>query len=1311
MAAKPLESLSPSFDPDQHGTYLRRLEEVLTDPRNRNIALTGRYGAGKSSVLDEFQAAHAESTLRLAISSLTPGKDSGRGSDDPDATEGDRGSAEGDSTTNQIQKEIVKQLLYGASEKVGRNSRFRRIAVVGWWKAFVQSAAFVACVGALLFLLGWLPSIKGTGDTHDTWVRVVAWAGVGALAAGVVTVVRRLTAGRLQVKEFSAGGAALTLDASPDSYFDKFLDEIVYYFGREPKDIVIFEDLDRFEDPGIFEALRELNLLLNETPERRRRRDGNRLGQVLHAVRGKRLWGWLERKLPDQFTAWLFGTGHPLRFVYALRDSVFEKLDAETAAAATQPGGRVDAAGAETMRANRTKFFDVVISLVPFISHRNARDLLAKMLDARGITDLKPQLVNTIAQHCTDMRLMRNMCNEYLVFAERLLEPKPPYKPAPEMDASHVFALVAYKNFHLGDFENITRRASALDRLYELHQALVRDNIAVRNERKRELLAETERVEARGAGAEQLGQRLLLLAEARRREGLSGYSHLQFAVGSGNFASEDVTGYEFWAAVARARRIDMFMATRPTGGSMYPIGVLEAELEFFAPEGLDPRRWVGNDATSWQVELDGVETDIEDLRRAGFAELARMPRFTPLPEGEAGESGPRTFAELVEETLESELACDLVRRGYIDRNFSLYAAQFYGNFTGLDVANFMVRHVQTNTPAIHYDLRRPGAVANLLDEAQEAGDELTDTVAAFNIDIVNHLLVKDHRRAAAVIESLIAGWGSDNVRTFLAAYFTSRTAERQKLAAGLAEHRCREVFAYLAGNQGVAADARTALFSAAASAFDPGASYDLSDDVGVFIAKHYGAMPAFSSDHPDDPAEHPAERLPERLSVLLERANVVIPNLRLLGERLRHLVIDESRYELTADNLRTALGTTRDRPGRPKGVPLEAVHRNDTVYAFCIRQLPAYLTAVDHDLATDYAATTPETLAAVLTDIAASESAPDAEQDADPHVGVIADLLAQTAPASWLGNLRAAPEMTWTALAAADRFRASLANMTAYRTRGGVTAGAIDTYLAKLLENAGTVHVDEPDDVRDEDGAEYDRQEAAVALLNTTHLTTDVRVNLAASLHLDTPLPAEAVGVEPNDLFAQMLARGLVADDLPTFVHIREGGWAAMAPAIKASTGIATFLEPAVVTGMVADLLADGETAAELGRIVVDRMDEFVPSDDWAELRAVARFAGAQDIPLPPEAVLRITRVADANSERQRDLTLRLLAKSSPAASADDIIAVFEHLGGDYARIRQTGDRLEFDRSDPHDQLLKVLADAGRINRGYPRKVFSATVN
>src|SRR5699024_12101439 len=92
---------------------------------------------------------------------------------------------------------------------------------------------------------------------------------------------------------------------------------------------------------------------------------------------------------------------------------------------------------------------------------------------------------------------------------------------------------------------------------------------------------------------------------------------------------------------------------------------------------------------------------------------------------------------LVDETLKSEVERNRVKRGYIDRNFALYAAQFYGSFTGVDVANLMVQNVQTNTMQLGYPIIGPDAVENLLLEADE---DFTFTVAAYNVDGVNYVL-------------------------------------------------------------------------------------------------------------------------------------------------------------------------------------------------------------------------------------------------------------------------------------------------------------------------------------------------------------------------------------------------------------------------------------------------------------------------------------------------------------------------------------------------------------------------------------------
>ncbi len=169
---------------------------------------------------------------------------------------------------------------------------------------------------------------------------------------------------------------------------------------------MIFEDLDRFDDPQIFDSLRELNTLVNASAH------------------------WKSKE-------------QPLRFIYAIKDSLFEQLGSEAAlkdeardqqsseASVDRPAVAVpkpDLAAEAVRRANRTKFFEMVIPMVPFLSHRNARDHLADALQELGFPRdyVSRPLLDLVARHTTDMRLMINICNEFAVFVERLLWSRPP---------------------------------------------------------------------------------------------------------------------------------------------------------------------------------------------------------------------------------------------------------------------------------------------------------------------------------------------------------------------------------------------------------------------------------------------------------------------------------------------------------------------------------------------------------------------------------------------------------------------------------------------------------------------------------------------------------------------------------------------------------------------------------------------------------------------------------------------------------------------------------------------------------------------
>lgn len=52
-------------------------------------------------------------------------------------------------------------------------------------------------------------------------------------------------------------------EKSDDSYFDKYLNEVLYLFEHVKANVIVFEDMDRFDANRIFERLREVNTLVN----------------------------------------------------------------------------------------------------------------------------------------------------------------------------------------------------------------------------------------------------------------------------------------------------------------------------------------------------------------------------------------------------------------------------------------------------------------------------------------------------------------------------------------------------------------------------------------------------------------------------------------------------------------------------------------------------------------------------------------------------------------------------------------------------------------------------------------------------------------------------------------------------------------------------------------------------------------------------------------------------------------------------------------------------------------------------------------
>ena len=420
-----LEPLTPQYLEEEHEVYVSALLDAIEDENVHNIALSGGYGIGKSSILRQFASLLKGRCIEVSLSTLAPVN---RRNPENEAV------TSGDTTTNKIQREVVKQLLYRESAQKMPLSRFRRIEAFSPEWAWRTSCVTGVIITIAFVLTGWVEMLSEKllgGRLGTPTMTLLVFFGASCL----VFAAQYLLNGKLNIKEVAAGPATVSLNENEGTYFDKYLDEIVYFFEIADYDIIIFEDIDRFEDATIFESLKELNAILN----------------VSQCV------------------------SRPIRFIYAIKDSIFDRgeLKKHGRKVDSDSGEIVDRAKSESVRYNRTKFFDVIVPVVPFITHASARDHLYQMMKKSGC-DIDDELIDLASQYVPDMRTLKNVRNEHLIFREQIMAHGGSELGLSE---SQLFAMMLYKSTHLSDFEKIRLGVSDLDDLYRVSRHTVEWNI------------------------------------------------------------------------------------------------------------------------------------------------------------------------------------------------------------------------------------------------------------------------------------------------------------------------------------------------------------------------------------------------------------------------------------------------------------------------------------------------------------------------------------------------------------------------------------------------------------------------------------------------------------------------------------------------------------------------------------------------------------------------------------------------------------------------------------------------------------------
>ena len=374
-----------------------------------NVAITGNYGAGKSSVVESFERKCTDKKfIHISLGQYDEIKSSEKNGLDK-------------REINTIEGKIINQLLHQIDPNKIRKSIFKTLDA----DSQISPLKITVYLGLIIVLSLYLFNISSWHRLAQnfSWLSCTTKPIISLLALAILFIlivygifhlsklqrdfgfIKKLS---LKAEKIETGIEIFSNESSRVSYFDRYLDDVLYLFKQSEADVIVFEDIERFNDSRIFEKLKELNIIINRNLK------------VNHKLK--------------------------LVFFYLVKDDLFESHE-------------------------RTKFFDYIIPVVPVVTASNSHEILKELLTDMGeYGGFDKRFLFNISLYLDDMRLINNICNEYLTYKDTLNTLK--------LDYEKLFSMVVYKNIFPKDFSLLQRNQGYL---YEL---LNSKEIALKNLRE-----------------------------------------------------------------------------------------------------------------------------------------------------------------------------------------------------------------------------------------------------------------------------------------------------------------------------------------------------------------------------------------------------------------------------------------------------------------------------------------------------------------------------------------------------------------------------------------------------------------------------------------------------------------------------------------------------------------------------------------------------------------------------------------------------------------------------------------------------------
>lgn len=248
-------SLTPDVLENIEPVYTEALDYAFDNKDIKNIAITGIYGAGKSTVWKSY--ASKKKIENIITVSLGKYEDNTKKSGDQSKDE---------KYSNRIERQLINQMLSQIEIKKIPLSKFNFKRNKNKFLLFSQvflSAAF--CVSLLMrFLKDILLSIFSDSlkiSNSCYWLLCFLLF----IVPVCFFMYSAFKGNKIKVSKVNLKGAEASLneEVQDETILDRDIKEIVYLLNSSESTVIVFEDLDRYGNIDIFTKLRELNYLLN----------------------------------------------------------------------------------------------------------------------------------------------------------------------------------------------------------------------------------------------------------------------------------------------------------------------------------------------------------------------------------------------------------------------------------------------------------------------------------------------------------------------------------------------------------------------------------------------------------------------------------------------------------------------------------------------------------------------------------------------------------------------------------------------------------------------------------------------------------------------------------------------------------------------------------------------------------------------------------------------------------------------------------------------------------------------------------------